>query len=102
MLSPEQVKMYLSLIGPDGWCINYDRETRECGIYQDRPSFCRVRADVFAEMFGIAPEELNDFAIDCCREHIADLYGQESIEMRRFNREITRAGEPNPLERETL
>ncbi len=27
----------LSLVGADGWCIHYDRLTRRCGIYEDRP-----------------------------------------------------------------
>jgi hypothetical protein len=36
-------------------------------------------------MFGIASDELDDFAIDCCQEHIADIYGDGSAEMERFN-----------------
>ncbi|KAK2984006.1 hypothetical protein RJ640_024220 [Escallonia rubra] len=26
-------KLYKSLIGPDGWCVNYEKETRTCAIY---------------------------------------------------------------------
>ncbi len=80
--------MYLSMIGDDGWCVNFDRTSRECRIYQDRPRFCRVQADVFQDLYGIDASELNDFAIDCCRQHIEDMYGEQSLEMIRFNREV--------------
>lgn len=26
-------QLYESLIGPDGWCINYEKSTRKCSIY---------------------------------------------------------------------
>ncbi|MCC3413002.1 MAG: YkgJ family cysteine cluster protein [Microcoleus sp. PH2017_29_MFU_D_A] len=87
-LSTEQLALYLSLVGDDGWCINFDKETRECGIYADRPRFCRVDEEVFQDMYGIEPAELNDFAIDCCLEHIEDMYGDRSLEMIRFNSEV--------------
>ncbi|NJL69755.1 MAG: YkgJ family cysteine cluster protein [Microcoleus sp. SM1_3_4] len=87
-LTPEELEHYLSLVGEDGWCINFDKETRECGIYADRPRFCRVDAQVFQDMYGIEPEELNDFAIDCCTEHIEDLYGERSLESIRFKSEV--------------
>ncbi|NEO32927.1 MAG: YkgJ family cysteine cluster protein [Symploca sp. SIO3C6] len=87
-LSPQELELYLSMVGEGGWCMHFDHATRQCRIYQDRPRFCRVRADVFGEMFGIEPAELNDFAIECCREHISELYGDRSLEMLRFNREI--------------
>lgn len=84
-LSPEELELYLSMVGEGGWCVNFDHITRECRIYADRPRFCRVEADVFEEMFGIEESELNDFAIDCCREHIEDIYGSRSLEMLRFD-----------------
>jgi uncharacterized protein len=87
-LSPEDLEHYLSLVGDDGWCVNFDRVTRECRIYDERPRFCRVQADTFGEMFGIGPREVSDFAIDCCREHIGDLYGEDSLEMLRFDRAV--------------
>ena len=87
-LSPEEVKHYISLIGVDGWCINYDHLSRECRIYPDRPKFCRVQPDTFKEMYDIEPEELNEFAIDCCQEHIGDMYGEHSLEMHRFNNAV--------------
>jgi uncharacterized protein len=87
-LSPEEVEQYLSLVGEDGWCINYDHTSRQCRIYTERPRFCRVEPDVFRDMFAIEPEELSDFAIACCREHIEDLYGEISEEMQRFEQGI--------------
>ncbi|NEO97641.1 MAG: YkgJ family cysteine cluster protein [Symploca sp. SIO2E9] len=87
-LSPQELELYLSMVGEGGWCVNFDHATRQCRIYQDRPRFCRVAADVFGDMFGIEPTELNDFAIDCCREQISAVYGDRSLEMLRFNREV--------------
>lgn len=83
-LSPESLQLYLSLVGPDGWCIHFDQATRECQIYADRPQFCRVQAEGFQAMYGIEPEELNDFAIDCCQQQIEGVYGDDSVEMARF------------------
>jgi hypothetical protein len=84
-LTPDLLDLYLSMVGEDGWCVNLDRDTRECKVYDERPSFCRVQANTFELMFGIAPEELNDFAIDCCRQQIEGVYGDRSLEMVRFD-----------------
>jgi uncharacterized protein len=84
-LTPPELEQYLSMVGADGWCINFNHETRECNIYEDRPMFCRVEEETFVDMFGIEPEELNDFAIDCCRQQIESNYGDRSLEMIRFN-----------------
>ncbi|ABG51527.1 MAG: YkgJ family cysteine cluster protein [Trichodesmium sp. St16_bin4-tuft] len=87
-LSAEEVEYYMSLIGADGWCINYDSLSRECRIYPDRPKFCRVQADIFKDMYDVEPEELDEFAIDCCQQHIGDMYGEYSLEMLRFNNAV--------------
>lgn len=87
-LSPEELELYLSMVGEGGWCINYDREQRECKIYPNRPRFCRVEAEVFGDMYGIEAQELNDFAIECCRQQIEGVYGLRSLELLRFNRAI--------------
>ncbi len=87
-LSAAEMELYLSLVGEDGWCIHFDQTTRECGIYADRPRFCRVEPEVFQDLYGVQPEDLNDFAIDCCREQISGEYGDRSPEMMRFNRAI--------------
>jgi hypothetical protein len=39
-------------------------------------------------MYGIEPEELSDFAIDCCRQQIQGVYGYRSLEMLRFNQAV--------------
>jgi uncharacterized protein len=87
-LSSDELGIYLSLVGPDGWCINYDQTARECRIYDQRPRFCRVEADVFQDLYGIEPAELNDFAIDCCRQQIEGVYGELSLESLRFEHEV--------------
>lgn len=87
-LAPEELHLYLSMVGDDGWCVNFDHESRECRIYEKRPRFCRVTTESFEEMFGIEPDELNDFAIDCCRQQIEAVYGDRSLEMLRFDRAI--------------
>ncbi len=94
-LSSEELTLYFSLVGEDGWCINFDHETRECRIYTDRPRFCRVEPDIFGDLYGIEPEELTDFAIECCQEHIGDLYGDRSLEMLRFERELGLLARPD-------
>jgi uncharacterized protein len=87
-LTPPELVLYLSMVGPDGWCINFNHSTRECGIYDNRPDFCRVQPDTFERMFGVEPADLDEFAIDCCREHIEDTYGDRSLESIRFETEI--------------
>lgn len=88
---PQDVEMYLSMIGPDGWCKHFNKELRNCNIYQNRPRFCRVQLDVFSELYGVeSEEELNDFAIACCEEYIRESFPNltadslESPEMLRY------------------
>lgn len=87
-LTPEELTLYLSMVDADGWCVNFDRVSRLCRIYEQRPRFCRVEAEVFSDLYGIEPEELNDFAIQCCREQIEAVYGDRSVEMERYNQAI--------------
>ncbi|MBD0268393.1 MAG: YkgJ family cysteine cluster protein [Cyanobacteria bacterium Co-bin8] len=83
-LSSEDLERYLSLVGEDGWCINYDQSNRECRIYADRPWFCRVEATTFKALYGIEAKELNEFAIDCCEQQIEGVYGTGSEELEHF------------------
>ncbi|MEM0980977.1 MAG: YkgJ family cysteine cluster protein [Cyanobacteria bacterium P01_H01_bin.58] len=83
-LTPTELEHYLSFVGEDGWCINYDQVDRRCRIYENRPRFCRVQANTFEDMFGIQPEELNEFAIACCEQQIEGVYGSASEELSRF------------------
>lgn len=87
-LTPDELHQYLGLVGEGGWCIHFDAVTKECRIYDDRPRFCRVQADTFQSMYGIEPEELNDFAIDCCHQQIEGVYGPRSLEQLRFEQAI--------------
>ena len=87
-LTPKQLSHYLSLVGADGWCIHYDQELRECLIYEERPRFCRALPETFVTMFEIEPEEFNDFAIECCQEHIEWIYGEDSDELLRYNQSV--------------
>ncbi len=87
-LSPSELEVYFSLVGESGWCINFEHATRTCRIYDQRPRFCRVTPEVFHSLYGIEPEELDDFAIDCCRQQIDGVYGDRSLESTRFNQAI--------------
>ena len=87
-LSAEEMKLYLSMVGEEGWCINFDHETRKCLIYEQRPRFCRVKPDTFQEMYDIEPKDFNEFAIDCCRQQIEGVYGENSEEMLQYNAQI--------------
>lgn len=87
-LSPEELSLYLSLVGEGGWCINFDPETRECRIYDERPRFCRVLPETFERMFNVPLEEFNDFAIDCCEQQIEGVYGADSVELERYQQAI--------------
>ena len=87
-MNSESLELYLSLVGKDGWCIHYDPEDRKCTIYEDRPWFCRVRLDTFEQMFGISAQEFDEFAIDCCHQHIGEMYGKKSEEMKHYNQTI--------------
>jgi uncharacterized protein len=87
-LTTEELELYLSLVGEGGWCVHFDHTTRECKIYADRPRFCRVEHDIFHDLYGIEPEDLNDFAIDCCYQQIEGVYGDRSLELLRFEREV--------------
>mmetsp|Transcript_14045 Transcript_14045/g.18744 ORF Transcript_14045/g.18744 Transcript_14045/m.18744 type:complete len:110 (+) Transcript_14045:320-649(+) len=73
------------MVGNDGWCVYFDKITRLCTIYDDRPDFCKVEANSFQSMYGIHSDDLDNFCTSCCREHISDVYGLNSQEMRRFN-----------------
>lgn len=83
-LTQEELTLYLSMVGEDGWCINYNHEQRRCNIYDDRPRFCRVKPDIFEQMYDIPLEEFEEFAIDCCHQQIEAVYGEESEEMERY------------------
>ncbi len=83
-LSEAELSLYMSMVGKDGWCIHYNKAERNCTIYEERPNFCRVQTDTFKHLYDIDPDELDDFAIDCCEQQISGIYGNISPEMNRF------------------
>ncbi|BAZ43574.1 hypothetical protein NIES4102_05750 [Chondrocystis sp. NIES-4102] len=87
-LSDQELEQYMGMVGEDGWCINYDRDTRKCLIYSQRPNFCRVQADNFNKMYGVVAAEFNEFAIACCQQQIIGVYGEDSEELSRYNQAI--------------
>ncbi len=87
-LTKQELDLYLSMVGEDGWCINYNHDRRICNIYDERPSFCRVKPDVFEQMYNIPPQEFEDFAIDCCHQQIEAIYGEDSDEMLSYQEKV--------------
>lgn len=87
-LTLEEITHYLSLVGEGTWCINFDNNTRKCHVYEQRPDFCRVTPRTFERMYGIKSAEFNNFAIKCCQQQIAGVYGNNSLEMEHYNQEV--------------
>lgn len=85
---PSDIEHYKSLVGPDGWCIHYEKSTRTCSIYSDRPYFCRVEPDIFKKLYGIENKMFNKEACGCCRDTIKAIYGSRSKELDNFNRSV--------------
>jgi len=83
-LNAEELELYKSMIGDDDWCINFDKNSRLCKIYESRPNFCQVDPDRYKKMFSIELEDFSDFCTFCCREQIEDVYGMDSKEMSLF------------------
>lgn len=88
-LDTEERALYQTLVGSDGWCVHYDKDTRRCGIYETRPDFCRVDAEKWQRELNIDPHEVSGVARHACREWIGDVYGTTSDEMQRFDEEMS-------------
>lgn len=82
--SEEDVRLYASMVGEDGWCRNFDSITRKCTIYETRPGFCRVTPENFKRLYDVNADDINEFSIDCCEYHIGEVYGEDSGEFERF------------------
>jgi len=87
-LTPAELVQYLSMVGADGWCVNFNPLNRTCNIYGDRPRFCRVEPEIFEDMYGVAAEEFAEFAIDCCFDQIEAVYGDRSLEQLRYQQVV--------------
>lgn len=89
---PLDIELYRSLTGPDGWCIHFNKGTRTCSIYNDRPYFCRVEPAVFQSLFGINKKKFNKEACSFCTDAIKDIYGSHSKELDNFKRSTKSSG----------
>lgn len=85
---PSDIELYKSMVGADGWCIHFDKSTRTCSIYEDRPYFCRVEPDVFQTLYGINKKKFNKEACSFCKDIIKAIHGADSEELDRFNNAI--------------
>ncbi|KAH7282301.1 hypothetical protein KP509_35G024300 [Ceratopteris richardii] len=89
LTNPEEASLYRSMIGKDGWCKNFDKSSRMCRIYKDRPRFCRVEPEVFLDLFDIPEHKFEKEACSLCRDSISDVYGCKSRELKSFERLLT-------------
>ncbi|KAG2248228.1 hypothetical protein Bca52824_087856 [Brassica carinata] len=95
----DDVELYRSMIGDDGWCINYDKATCKCSIYAgnffsksfvtNRPYFCRVEPEVFKTLYGIEEKKFKtDYChflrFSCCIDTIKTIHGSDSKELDKF------------------
>ncbi|KAL5210465.1 hypothetical protein ABZP36_006088 [Zizania latifolia] len=83
---PDDLQLYKSMIGTDGWCTKYDNSTCTCTIYQDQPIFCRLEPKVFEEYFGVPsrPSTFDREACSACVDTIEMVYGEDSAELTNF------------------
>ncbi|KNA12698.1 hypothetical protein SOVF_123600 [Spinacia oleracea] len=86
--NPSDIELYTSMVGADGWCIHFDKSTRSCSIYEDRPYFCRVEPNIFENLYGITNRKFNKEACSFCKDTIKAIYGADSEELDRFNKAI--------------
>lgn len=82
---PVELELYKSMVGEGGWCVHFDRATRMCSIYDERPRFCRAEREVFLDLFGLKSHEVDKAACSMCRDSIHDVYGGRSRELTRFD-----------------
>lgn len=83
--SEKDVEEYLGMIRSDGWCKYFNFDTRQCNCYDTRPRFCRATPDNFEELYGVEKKQFDQFAISCCEFHIANTYGEDSVESYEFD-----------------
>lgn len=85
---PAEAALYRSMVGPDGWCINYDKLSRSCTIHADRPRFCRVEPETFKVLYGIEEKDMDKEACGFCKDQIRSVYGGRSKELKTFQRVV--------------
>ena len=85
MLQDEKdVIEYLGMISESGWCKWFDKVSRTCTKYHDRPRFCRATPDVFHDLYNVEKSDFDASAISFCESHIDNIYGEESDEAVRY------------------
>ena len=85
ILSKEDIKLINDMTGSDGWCKNLNKKDMSCSIYETRPYFCRV--EEFSIKFKDYLKRGDQFLIDCCKQHISNIYGPYSHEMKKYKKE---------------
>lgn len=78
-------QLFESMVGSDGWCIHFEKSTRKCSIYADRPYFCRVEPAIFETLYGIETKKFNKEACSSCVDTIKAIYGSSSKELENYN-----------------
>ncbi|XP_048423528.1 uncharacterized protein LOC103933843 isoform X3 [Pyrus x bretschneideri] len=73
--NPSDIELYRSMVGEDGWCVNFDKSTRKCSIYDE----------VFQSLYGFSEKKFNKEACRSCRDTIKSVYGPHSKELVNFN-----------------
>lgn len=85
VLSPEELRGYREMVAEDGWCKHFDKVSKTCLVYEDRPSYCRVSVEGFEERYGVPEDEFAEACAEGCRDHIATTFGERSEIMVRFD-----------------
>lgn len=88
LCDPAEAASYRSMVGADGWCINYDKPSRSCKIHDDRPRFCRVEPEMFKALYGIEENDMDKEACGFCQDQIRSVYGGRSKELKTFQRVV--------------
>ena len=88
ILSKDDIEQIKSMTAKDGWCKNLDRKNMRCLIYDERPYFCRV--DIFSRNFKKYKKQGDKFLINCCKQHISDVYGKNSEIMSQYKKQTTK------------
>ncbi|KAH9576776.1 hypothetical protein CY35_01G181400 [Sphagnum magellanicum] len=88
LTDPDEVALFRSMVGADGWCIHYDKPSRSCTIHNERPRFCRVEPETFKDLYGIEEKDMDKAACGFCQDQIRSVYGGRSKELKTFQRVI--------------
>ena len=88
ILSNKDIALIKSMTSDDGWCKYFNKSNKKCMIYESRPHFCRVNE--FSKLFKGYLKNGDKFLIDCCKQHIASIYGRKSNQMVSFKTVVSK------------